>query len=311
MTDSIGVVIVSYCTADLTLTAVDSALATNVDAVTVVDNASGDDTLIRLRAVNDTRLGVIERPRNDGFGTAANVGAAATQTEMLLFLNSDAELNAHAVDRLGAESSRRGGRAIIGPRLVEPGGRIQRSAGMLPRPWDLAIRAVGLHRVGGWLRVMPLVGGRVASSRMVEEYDSAVEATQVLSTTMVSGACFAIGRTTFMELGGFDEAYFMYFEDADLCRRAAAAGVPIYYVPDAVVRHVGGASSAGNYRFGPLHARSMRQYLRGRYGVAGSIFALCILWLRAVGLSMFRRHRADVGWRALRAAVRDEDPRTG
>ncbi len=71
---------------------------------------------------------------------------------------------------------------------------------------------------------------------------------------MVSGACFAIGAAAFEEIGGFDERYFMYFEDADLCRRATAAGWPIRYLPDVVVDHVGGASSAVDYHFGPRHA---------------------------------------------------------
>jgi GT2 family glycosyltransferase len=126
---------------------------------------------------------------------------------------------------------------------------------------------------------------------------------------MVSGACFAIGRQAFEELRGFDERFFMYFEDADLCRRASAAGMPIRYVPDAVVTHIGGASSSEDYHFGPYHARSMRQYLGKWYGPPGSALAIVLLWLRAVGFSVTFRPQAKRAWRALWAALTDEDPR--
>jgi GT2 family glycosyltransferase len=126
---------------------------------------------------------------------------------------------------------------------------------------------------------------------------------------MVSGACFAIGRQAFEELRGFDERFFMYFEDADLCRRASAAGMPIRYVPDAVVTHIGGASSSEVYHFGPYHARSMRQYLGKWYGPPGSALAIVLLWLRAVGFSVTFRPQAKRAWRALWAALTDEDPR--
>jgi N-acetylglucosaminyl-diphospho-decaprenol L-rhamnosyltransferase len=101
----------------------------------------------------------------------------------------------------------------------------------------------------------------------------------------------------------------MYFEDADLCRRAAAAGIPVRYVPSAVVEHIGGASTSEDYHFGPMHARSMRQYLGKWYGPGGSALGLCLLWLRAIGLTMALKPRSSRAWRALWAAVRDEDPR--
>lgn len=304
---SVSILVVSYRTPRLTVAAVRSALLVGDDAdVVVVDNASGDDTVERLRRLGDPRLTIIENGQNEGFGAAANRAAQATEAQTLLFLNSDATLTKDAIAQLLAECSRWDGRAIVGPRLVEPEGGIQRSAGMLPKPVDLAVRATGLYRVGRWFGKLPLVGARVGRSQLVREYDSALVATEVISTNMVSGACFATGRKAFEELGGFDERFFMYFEDADLCRRAAAAGIPIRYVPGAVVTHVGGASSPGDYRFDVLHARSMRQYLGKWYGVGGSAMAIAMLWLRAAGFSLALSHRAGAAWRALSAAVRDE-----
>lgn len=117
-------------------------------------------------------------------------------------------------------------------------------------------------------------------------------------------ANFAVGREAFLELGGFDEQFFLYFEDIDLCRRARAAGFAIRYLPEAVVPHIGGASSADDYHFGPAHARSMRQYLAKWYGPGGAVFAVLLLWLRAVGFTVSLRPRAGRAWRSLWAALR-------
>lgn len=300
----LSVLIVSYRTPRLTAAAVASALeVARVSEVVVVDNASGDETLDLIHALVTERVRVISNPTNAGYGAAANIAAAKAKGETLIFLNSDAELSTQAVEALAAEVDRHDGRCVVGSRLVGVDGVVQRSAGLLPGPVDLTVRALGLsaiaQRVMGW----PPFGGLVRRSRFAREHASAVDASKPISTTMVSGACFGIGRRAFADLGGFDERFFLYFEDADLCRRARDAGMHIRYVPDAVVPHIGGASSAEDYHFGPHHARSMRQYLAKWYGPAGGALAVVILWLRAVGLSLSVRPGARRAWSALRAAA--------
>lgn len=304
-----SVVIVSHRTPHLTEAAVLSAAGSEVDQIVVVDNASGDATIPVLRASTDTRVLVRENPSNDGFGAAANRGANEAGGEVIVFLNSDAAMSPGALGTLLAELEQWEGRAILGPRLIGPNGCVQPSAGLMPEPFDLAVRALGLHAVARWLATVPLIGPVVSRSRTSREYASAQNATEPFDTSMVSGACFAIGRDAFWELGGFDERFFMYFEDADLCRRASAVGMPVRYVPAAEVTHIGGASSSEEYHFGPPHARSMRQYLGKWYGPGGSILALGLLWLRAIGLTIAVRPGGTRAWRALWAAIRDEDPR--
>ena len=280
-----------------------------VAEVVVVDNASGDDTIEHLRGIDDPRLRVIEHGTNEGFGAGHNGAARAATSDSLLLLNSDALLTAEAVAGLEASLARDAHRSIVAPRLVTPDRVIQRSAGLLPTPLDLSIRALGLHApVRGLAQRSPL-RSLIGHLPFAREHASAETATDTIDTTMVSGACFAIGREAFWELAGFDERFFMYFEDADLCRRATAAGMPIRYVPSAVVTHIGGASSSEDYHFGPLHARSMRQYLGKWYGPGGSALAIVLLWLRAIGFSLAFRPGAKRTWRALWAAARDEDPR--
>ena len=306
---SFAVVIVSYRTPDLTTAATRSALEAGADAVVVVENQSGDDTARRLRSIGDPRLVVVENPVNVGFGAGANIGARRVSTEALLFLNSDAELTREAADHLLAELARSDGRAIIGPRLIGPGGVVEHSAGLLPVPSDIAVRALGLHVIGWWLVRVPVAGSLVRRTRFVREYSSAEVAEEAFSTNFVTGACFAIGREPFWELGGFDERYFMYFEDSDLCRRASARGLPIRYVPSAVVSHIRGASTAGDYPFGPLRSRSMRQYLRKWYGPPGSVMAILLLWLRALRHTLGLRPGTKRAWGSLWAALTNHDPR--
>jgi GT2 family glycosyltransferase len=257
----------------------------------------------------DARLNVHVNATNAGYGAAANLAASKSSGDVLIFLNSDARLSPAAAGNLVREVDRYGGRCIAAARLIGPDGMVQRSAGLLPGPLDLAVRAWGLNRVAASVAGWPIVGHLVRGSRLAREYDSAPEATEPLDTSMVSGACCAMGRTAFEELDGFDERFFLYFEDADLCRRAAKVGIALRYVPAAVVPHIGGASSRDDYHFSPHHSRSMRQYLAKWYGPGGTVVALAILWIRALGKTIALRPDAGRAWRAWRAAAMDEDPR--
>lgn len=301
---SATVVIVSYRTPSLTQAAVRSALTANVGQVIVVDNASGDESVQALQSEADPRLVVLENAKNRGFGTACNRGAREATEPNVIFLNSDAELNVDAVRIMLASLTSLGGRAIVGPRLIGRDGAIQRSAGLLPGPTDLVIRALALHRIAARLLRAPIIGPSIRGGRIASEYDSARITEGSLDTDMLSAACFAIGRDAFLKLGGFDERFFMYFEDADLCRRALVAGLRIRYVPDAVVFHVVGGSSSGDYRFSPMYARSMRQYLQKWWGPAGGALALLLLALRLVGHAVTVRHGTRRAFDALSAAMR-------
>jgi N-acetylglucosaminyl-diphospho-decaprenol L-rhamnosyltransferase len=299
----ISVLIVSYRTPELTEAAAASALRIPlVKEVIVVDNASGDDTVQRLSGLQDDRLRVLVNRTNVGFGTAANRAAADASGDVLLFLNSDAELSLDAASTLWQAMSS-GGRSIAGPKLISPDGTVQRSAGLLPGPLDLTLRGLGLHRVAAATMGWRLVGPPIRRSRLAREYESAVEADVPISTSMVSGACYVIGRQAFAELGGYDERFFMYFEDADLCRRALGAGMRISYVPSAIVTHVWGASSSDDYHFGPAHTRSMRQYLTKWYGQPGAALAILIAWLRLIGFAVTARRATGRAFRALVAAL--------
>lgn len=300
-----SVLIVSYRTPDLTLAAARSGLGVpDVAEVIVIDNASGDDTLSRLESIADDRLRVIRHDTNVGYGAATNVAARVSTADALLIVNSDATVTEAATSELLLELIRMRGRALVGPRLVAPNGETQRSVGLLPARADLAIRALGLHVLAYQVARGPVLRRFLHRTHIAQEHRMAETAQQTIDTTMVSGACFAIGREAFWELGGFDERFFMYFEDADLCKRATAAGMPIRYVPSAVVTHIGGASSEGDYHFSPMHARSMRQYLEKWWGSPGAALAILLLWLRLIGHALVLHPGTGKALAALRAAIR-------
>ncbi len=281
----LSVIIVNYRTPALTILAVQSALEDGADQVVVIDNSSGDDSLERLLAIRDERVVVVASDTNAGFGNGANQGAAASTNDVIVFLNSDATLRPGALATIADEVKVAGGRTIVGPRLIGADAVVQRSAGLVPKPDDLVVRALGLHRLAQAISNVPGVASVIGGRRITTEYDQAITATEAINVSMVSGACFGIGREAFAELGGFDERYFMYFEDADLCRRALAVGWPVLYAPDALVDHIGGASASGDYRFGQLHGPSMVVYLKRWYGAPGGWLALLLLLARAVGKS--------------------------
>lgn len=302
--------IVSYRTPELTLRAVRSAQESLPHSeIVVLDNASGDTSVEQLQTTDGPGVRIEVNDSNVGYGAAANRAVELITGDTIVFLNSDALLTEDAAAHLVGEVEAFGGRCLAGARMVDGSGAIQRSAGLVPGPLDLAVRAWGLNRVGAAVAQWPVIGSVVRRSRLSREYSSAAEASESMETSMVGMAVSAIGRSAFHEIGGFDEDFFLYFEDADLCRRARVAGIPVRYVPAAVVTHLGGGSSSEDYHFGPHHARSMRLYLGKWYGPGGGALALLILWIRAAGMSLTLQRGALRAWQAWLAAVRDEDPR--
>ena len=195
---TVSILIVSYRTPDLALRAIQSALqAVPSGEIVVIDNASGDGSLDRLSQVSSDRVRLEINDANAGYGAAANRAVRSSTGESLIFLNSDALLTQGAADRLVGEVQAYDGRCLAGERMVDGKGAIQRSAGLLPGPLDLAVRAWGLNRVGAAVAQWPLMGSIVRRSRLWREYASATEATESMETSMVGMAVCAIGRNAF------------------------------------------------------------------------------------------------------------------
>lgn len=203
---------------------------TAVSPVLVVDNASTDGSVEQARS--HPRARVIELGENRGFGAANNVGLAACETPFVLMANPDTEMYAGSVaDALGA-MERTPAMGLVGPRLLSSDGSLQLSARNFPTVLREAFELLFLHRA------FPVLGEPLCLSvQHPKAYDSGRRA------DWVSGAAMLARLEAMREVGGFDEGFFLYAEEIDLCRRLHDAGWDVRYDPALTMLHVGGAYS--------------------------------------------------------------------
>jgi GT2 family glycosyltransferase len=246
---TVHAVIVSYRSAETLRGCVEPLAAMPHVAVTVVDNDSPDDS---VATIADLGVDIVRSRHNGGFSYGCNLGAGRGDAPFLLLLTPDARMEPAAlqalVDALEADDTA----GIVGPRLVEDDGELAFSLRRFPRNRSTFAQALFLHRV--W----PLAEwtDELVRDESVYARDGAVE--------WLSGACMLMRRELFDALGGFDERFFLYCEDMDLCRRVWNSGHSVRYVAGAAVRHIGGASSgAGETQ--PILARSRVLYVRKHY----------------------------------------------
>jgi N-acetylglucosaminyl-diphospho-decaprenol L-rhamnosyltransferase len=258
--------------------------------VTVVDNASSDGSAL---TVADLPVEVIHSPTNAGFGHGCNAGARAGQAPYLLFLNPDATIDAAALGTLVATLDGDERIAAAGPRILDSDGSLQRTQRNYPRLRSTWSQALFLHRVFGAARWTDEVIWDEAA------YD------RPGAPQWLSGACLLVRRDAFERIGGFDERFFLYCEDIDLCRRLRALGLDLRYVPEATVHHVGGAS-APRTTTSPLYARSRIAYARKHYrrpAVALERLGIATGEATHALVSMPRPGKARAHLAALRAAM--------
>jgi len=168
---------------------------------------------------------------NLGFARAVNQAAAATSAPLLLLLNPDAVVEGPVVNELASWLDTHPDVALAGPRVVNEDGSVQASARRFPSlSTAFAGRSTWLsqHFPDNWLTRRNLL---------------ARDASQAVTVDWLAGSCLMIRRSVFDRLGGMDEGYFLYWEDADLAWRARAIGFTCTYLPTVTVRHVGGRSA--------------------------------------------------------------------
>jgi GT2 family glycosyltransferase len=244
-------VVVHYVRADLTDDLVHDLLtvaAGSVDRVVVVDNGSPQPyTPAHHLAVEVVRLAT-----GRGYAGAVRAGRQRVQGSHFLLLNNDVRLPHDPVPALLA-CAERCGAALVGPRVEFPDGRYQLS-------WGDDLGLVEERRERARQRQMRAGGGpglsaREAQSRVARPVD------------WLSGVALLVQSAAFDAVGGFDEEFFFYFEDVDLCRRLSAAGHPLWYEPAARVAHLlGGTRDGGTVavpeRVATAHVRGHLLYYR-------------------------------------------------
>lgn len=214
--------------------------------VIVVDNASADDSLETIADLPGTRL-VLEA--NIGFSAGCNRGWRAGSTPYVLFLNPDARVDAASVRQLASVLETNAAVALVAPRLVDGDGSLEFSQRRFPRLRSTYSRAFFLHRV------FPRARWTDEVLRNPTDYERAGP------VEWASGACLLVRRSALEELSGWDESFFHYGSDIDLCRRLWSAGHEIRYEPSALVQHVGGVSAPRSDLL-PMLAESRIRYAR-------------------------------------------------
>ena len=205
-------------------------------SVVVVDNASTDGST-RSTALRRNGVTLLLNPQNAGFARAVNQGLAAVSHGLVMVLNPDCYLLAGAAERLVQELDRYPECAIAGPRILNDDGSVQGSA-----RGDPTLLTGLFGRSALLTRLFP--NSRVARHN-VRTDAARTTSGESFAVDWVSGACMMARRDALVEVGGLDERYFLYWEDADLCRRLRNSGHSIRYVPSSTVVHSGGVSSRG------------------------------------------------------------------
>lgn len=194
--------------------------------VVLVDNGSTDGSADAAEA-GFPSVRRLDLPHNPGFGAAVDAAAPTTTGDLLVVLNPDVVLAPDWLATVAAAFDADPYLGVAGSKLLFPDGRVQHAGGRLIRPLMLAD-----HRYYG-------------AADTADERDP-------IDVDYVTGAAIAIRRAAFEAVGGFDEHFFLYFEETDLCARARAAGWRVRYLPTARAVHresaVTGRESAGYYR---------------------------------------------------------------
>jgi hypothetical protein len=299
---SVAVIVTSWNTRELLAECLASVEGTadprDVETV-VVDNGSSDGSPDMVRA-HFPRARLIANRDNLGFARANNQAIAATTTPYVLMLNSDARLHPGAlsllVDRMAA-APRAG---LVGAQLCSPHGAFQSSHARFPNLGREALILSGIGRAvyGPWY---PSFGPDADPEPRIVDW--------------VSGACMLARRAALDAVGGFDEGYFLYGEEMDLCYALRQAGWQVWYEPAAVADHHGAASSRRIHvtKEARLYSGRMR-FFRKHYGpTAARLLAVELYLLTPPKIALHgllravsggRLGREVISLRALRAAVR-------
>ena len=223
-----SVVTVNYKSWPYTLRCIDSLYATGYEdfEVVVVDN-EGEAAPVIPHTVH-----LIHNSENVGFARACNQGISASSEELVVFINPDTVVEKGFFVNLEGFFAKNSAVGMVGPRIVDEEGNLQLSARK-----ELSFVSGLLGRTSLLTRLFP-------KSPLVRRlFPAAEDLDGPRVVDWISGACMVVRRQVLSEIGPVDERFFMYFEDADLCRRAREAGWLVYYLPQIEVLHHTGVSS--------------------------------------------------------------------
>jgi N-acetylglucosaminyl-diphospho-decaprenol L-rhamnosyltransferase len=272
---AVDLVVVAYNSRDTLRSCVEPLAQLPWINATVVDNACPERS---WETVEDLDVAIVHSPRNGGFASGCNLGAANGTAGFVLLLNPDARLDPEGLESLVAALEEQPDLGAVGPRIVEAGGELVWSQRRFPRLRSSFAQALFLQRVApraSWT-------------------DEVIRDEQVYGRPnrpdWLSGACLVLRREALESLGGLDEGFFLYSEETDLFRRMRGAGLRAGYVPGAAAYHEGGASAPRSTTRG-IEARSRVRYARKHHGAAVALLEAIAIALGALTHAVVWIHR--------------------
>jgi len=247
--------------------------------VVVVDNGSKDGTVALVRE-RFPEMRLIEQ-ENKGMGGGNNAGMRAADGRYFLLLNSDAWVVDDGLAQLVAFADAHPEAAVVGPKLLNTDGTLQRSARGEPTLWSLATEYLAIRKLAPHSgRLNPLYRGDFDHDRVAE-------------VDWLSGAALLVRREAADAVGLFDEDFFMFSEEVDWMTRFRRAGWKVLFYPDAEVVHVGGASHGGRMYVENLRGH-LRFFAKHRSLKEAERVRRMLLWsLRARALVLRREHERE------------------
>ena len=228
----VSVIIIQYNNSQLTETAIETLLKFHKDnlEVILIDNGSTDPNALSFTE-QYPGLKIIRCENNLGFGAANNLASKQASGDILLFLNNDVVITSDFISNIEIEFNRNSSIGIIGPKLLNKDNSLQLSCGELPS-FVIELRDKILYAAVDKKNTLALkyINGKFIHKEEME---------------WVTGAALFITKKLFEELKGFDESYFMYYEDKDLCARALEKGKKVLYFLDSNLIHLKGGSFNG------------------------------------------------------------------
>ncbi len=199
--------------------------------IIVVDNASIDNSIEQVEALNLTNVEILKNSENLGFGAACNQGAKVAGGDFILFLNPDTMIFEHTFSKLFEyiDNNDTSNVGVFGVQLRDENNNVQKTCARFPSVWNFMVKSMGLNKINADIFKV--------SNLETWDHKDTKEVDQVI------GAFFMIKRSLLEELNGFDERYFVYYEELDLSKRVCEKGYKTLFVSESYAFHKGGGTS--------------------------------------------------------------------
>lgn len=266
----LSIIIVSYKVKDHILSCLSSIFENRADwplEVILVDNNSKDSTVDMIKD-DFKNVIIIENDRNLGFAVANNQGLKKATGEYILFLNPDTKVLPETFDKSIAFLENNPEAGAVGCRILNPDGTLQYSCKSYPSFWNYFFESTFLYKL--------FPKNRWIGKFYMTNFDYA----EVKEVDVVSGAYLLMRSRLLEEIGGWDERFFIYSEETDLCYRIKKSGKKIYFIPQAQIIHWGGKSTSQSpvEMFKQDH-KSRYLFMRKHYNMITIFFSECIIFI--------------------------------